>query len=456
MNLLQTFQESFVSQGLFSSKDRLLLAVSGGIDSVVLCELCHRSGLDFVLAHANFQLRGEESDKDEIFVRALGKKYGKETAVKKFDTHTYSTDKKVSIQVAARELRYSWFYELTTPLESGIKTVQAPPVYIVTAHHLDDNIETILMNFFKGSGIAGLRGMLPKQDRIVRPLLFAAKEDLQYFALTEGLQWTEDSSNQSDRYSRNYFRHQVIPLIRKIYPEAMSNLSGNIARFRDIEILYREAVDIHKKKLIEIRGDEIHIPVLKLKKIAPLSSIIFEIIKPFHFTSLQAEQAVSLLDSETGKYIQSATHRLIKNRGWLIIAPNQPVNPGIILIESDQLEVDYPGGRLQFSKLSIEAGQKLDMAGEESKSFLDAEKIVYPLILRRWSKGDYFYPLGIRKKKKIARFLIDSKLSKTEKEKIWVMETDKKIIWVLGLRIDDRFKVLHSTKRVLKIEMGVA
>jgi tRNA(Ile)-lysidine synthase len=236
----------------------------------------------------------------------------------------------------------------------------------------------------------------------------------------------------------------------------MSNLSGNIARFRDIEILYREAVDIHKKKLIEIRGDEIHIPVLKLKKIAPLSSIIFEIIKPFHFTSLQAEQAVSLLDSETGKYIQSATHRLIKNRGWLIIAPNQPVNPGIILIESDQLEVDYPGGRLQFSKLSIEAGQKLDMAGEESKSFLDAEKIVYPLILRRWSKGDYFYPLGIRKKKKIARFLIDSKLSKTEKEKIWVMETDKKIIWVLGLRIDDRFKVLHSTKRVLKIEMGVA
>jgi tRNA(Ile)-lysidine synthase len=456
MNLLHTFQESFVSHGLFSSKDRLLLAVSGGIDSVVLCELCHRSGLDFMLAHANFQLRGEESDKDEIFVRALGKKYGKETAVKKFDTHTYSTDKKVSIQVAARELRYSWFYELTTPQESGIKTVQAPPVYILTAHHMDDNIETILMNFFKGSGIAGLRGMLPKQDKIVRPLLFAAKEDLQYFALTEGLQWAEDSSNQSDRYSRNYFRHEVIPLIRKIYPEAISNLSGNIARFRDIEILYREAVDIHKKKLIEIRGDEIHIPVLKLKKIAPLSSIIFEIIKPFNFTSLQAEQAVSLLDSETGKYIQSATHRVIKNRAWLIIAPNQPVNPGIILIESDQLEVDYPGGRLQFSKLSVEAGQNLDMAGEENKCFLDAEKIIYPLILRRWSKGDYFYPLGIRKKKKIARFLIDNKLSKTEKEKIWVMETDKKIIWVLGLRIDDRFKVLHSTKRVLKIEMWVA
>ena len=331
-NFLQEFHEFISNQNLFSPKDKLLLAVSGGMDSVVLCELCYQSGFDFAIAHCNFQLRGEESERDENFVRGVAEKYYKEILVKKFDTKKYAEEHKVSIQVAARELRYSWFYEIVNgewSMGNGKKDPQTSthhsPLtihHIATAHHLDDNIETLLMNFFKGSGIAGLHGILPKQGKIIRPLLFAKKEELKKFAEQNNLQWVEDSSNESDKYSRNYFRHQVIPLIEKIYPKAIDNLSGNINRFREVEILYQQSVAWHKKKLLEQKGNEIHMPVLKLKKAEPLHTILYEIIKEYQFSSAQIDEIINLLESESGKYIQSPTHRIIKNRNWLIISPN--------------------------------------------------------------------------------------------------------------------------------------
>ena len=446
MHLLLAFKKYIQLNNLFHPKDKLLLAVSGGVDSVVLCELCKQAGFDFVIAHCNFQLRGEESERDELFVKELGVKYNVEVIVRKFDTTDYAKNNKISIQVAARELRYNWFAELLTP-GSRLTT----PGYLLTAHHLDDNIETMLMNFFKGTGIAGLRGILPKQGKIIRPLLFARREEILAFAKENKLNWVEDSSNESDKYSRNYIRHQVIPVIEEIYPGAENNLAENLQRFRDIENLYQQSIAIHKKKLCEQKGNEIHIPVLKLKKTEAIHSIVYEIIKEFGFHSSQVNEVVNLLDSESGKYTASSTHRIIKNRNWLIIAPVVAVQADNILIEDIDKRIEFAMGNLQFQQLITRDSQ---LETHHSIAQIDFKEIKFPLLLRKWKTGDYFYPLGMKKKKKLARFFIDQKLSKTEKEKIWVLESNKKIIWIVGYRIDDRFKITGQTKDILKITLS--
>ncbi len=462
MNLPQRFQLFIGVHHLFSQNDKLLLAVSGGVDSVVLCELCHRAGFNFIIAHCNFQLRGEESDRDEQFVQRLGKKYGTEVLVKRFDTNKYAVENKVSIQVAARELRYDWFEEIVNRessmrlptgdwrLETGDWRLQAAD-WIITAHHLDDNIETIVMNFFKGTGIAGLRGMLPKTGKIIRPLLFARKDELLQFAKEAQLEYVEDSSNQSEKYSRNYFRLQVLPLIEKIYPGALSNLAHNADRFLEIEILYRQAIDLHRKKLIEKKGEELHIPVEKLRRSEPLHTIAFDIIKDFGFTASQTGQVMQLMDSETGKFICSSTHRILKNRNWFIISPLHLKDPGIVVIGEPDHTIDFPNGQLEFERINKTPGYEPPDA--DFLACLDAATIQFPMLLRKWKKGDYFYPLGLRKKKKLARFFIDQKLSLNEKENIWVLEMDKKILWVIGQRIDDRFRITDHTKEILQIKL---
>ena len=448
MGLIEHFKNYISKNNLFQQKDRLLLAVSGGIDSVVLCELCKQANYNFVIVHCNFQLRGEESERDEQFVRGLGKKYGVEVLVKRFDTEKYAKENKVSIQVAARELRYSWFNELLT-IDSRLKTTD----YLLTAHHLDDNIETMLMNLFKGTGISGLRGMLPKQGKIIRPLLFAKKEELLAFAKEHELKWVEDSSNESDKYSRNYIRHQLVPLIEKIYPEAENNLANNFLRFRETEELYKQAIELHKKKLIEQKRNEFHIPVLKLKKSSPLHTIVYEIVKDFGFHAAQVNEIIGLMDSETGKYVSSLSHRVIKNRNWLVIAPIATEQAGNILIEEGIKEIQFaPDSYREASlQLDITSARDCQLQTANSIALLDLREVKFPLLLRQWKQGDYFYPLGMKKKKKLARFFIDQKLSKTEKEKVWVLEMDKKIIWVVGHRIDERFKVTNTTDKILRI-----
>ncbi len=292
MNLLKEFQGYSKKENLFQPKDKLLLAVSGGVDSVVLCELCKQAGYDFVIAHCNFQLRGEESERDEKFVTALGKKYPVEVLVKKFDTEKYAAENKVSIQVAARELRYKWFHEL---IDSSVAT------FVVTGHHANDNVETMLMNFFKGTGINGLKAILPKQGKIVRPLLFAKKDTLVAFARDNNLAFTEDSSNASDKYTRNYFRNQLLPALQKVFPQAEDNLIENLQRFREVDELYQQSISLHKKKLMEPRGSEIHIPVLKLLRSQPLHSIVYEIIRDFGFTAHQAGDCIALLQCDAGR-----------------------------------------------------------------------------------------------------------------------------------------------------------
>ncbi len=259
----------------------------------------------------------------------------------------------------------------------------------------------------------------------------------------------EDSSNASDKYTRNFFRQHIIPAVKEVYANAEDNLLQNIQRFTEVEILYNEAIALHKKKLLETKGNEVHIPVLKLQKSEPLNTIIWEIIKDFHFTTPQTAEVKKLLDAENGKYVASPTHRIIRNRNWLIIAPLQTEVAAHILIEKEDKEVMYEAGMLSFRKLSSVNHQP---STSQTIATLDAAHIQYPLLLRKWKQGDYFYPLGMKKKKKLSKFFIDLKLSKTDKEKVWVLEMNKKIIWIIGYRIDDRFKLTPSTKNTLLIQ----
>lgn len=440
--LLEKFKEYINTHHLFQTGDLLLLAVSGGVDSVVLCELCRQAGYRFLIAHCNFQLRGAESDRDEDFVKSLGEQYGVEVLVKQFDTAAIAASAKKSIETTARDLRYQWFHGIVEDSHSKIHC-------ILTAHHADDNIETVVMNFFRGTGIAGIRGILPKQGKLIRSLLFARRKELEDFASANGLNFVTDSSNLLDDYSRNLFRNKILPLVNEVYPEASGNVLNNIHRFSDAAILYQQSIDLYKKKLIEKKGNEVHLPVLKLQKTNPLHAVLFEIIRDFGFTSHQTAAVAALLQSETGRYIQSATHRIIKNRQWLIISPNQTTRAQHILIGATDSSIRFQTGGITIETHPI-GNDQLSMT--HSIAQLDAALIQFPLLLRQWKQGDYFYPLGMKKKKKLSRFLIDQKLPLTQKEQTWVVEMDKKIIWVVGMRIDNRFKVTGSTQQVLKLE----
>jgi len=324
------------------------------------------------------------------------------------------------------------------------------------------------MNFFKGTGVAGLRGMLPEQGRIVRPLLFATKEELLLFAKENNLDWVQDSSNESDKYSRNYLRHNIIPLVQKIFPEAEHNLAANVQRFREIEILYQQSIDRHKKNLVTQKGNEFYIPILKLKKTEPVRSIVFEIIKSFGFHPAQVDDVMTLLNSGTGKYVASATHRVIRNRNWLVIAPLATVEASTILVTEANENIEFTPARdrrfylqLETYPIRVLATDSYQPLIEKNIAEVDFGKIKFPLILRKWKTGDYFYPLGMKDrkgsrpgKKKLSRFFIDQKLSTTDKERVWVLEMDKKIIWVIGHRIDDRYKITDNTKQVLKLSFS--
>lgn len=443
MKLDQDFGKHWVKHFQECSKPNtaILLASSGGLDSTVLAHLFKSNNIPFILAHANFQLRGEESKRDENFVLELGRRIGVQVFVKKFDTNEYAQINKLSIQEAARELRYNWFSELLkiTP------TIN----FIATAHHTDDSIETMLMHFFRGTGIEGLTGIPAwhKVKKVIRPLLPFTRKELESYALANGITFVSDSSNAKDDYTRNYFRNQLIPQLQEVFPQVRENLQRNLIRFEEAALLYEEAVNHQINKIIEQKENEYLIPILKWKKLVPLQTITWEIIRKFGFTSAQTNEVIRLMDAENASTIHSSTHRIIKNRVWMIIAPMTTETSEYIVIEKEG-STPFENGTIETKIMTNQVHPIIQSPGIE---FLDASKIKYPLMLRKWKIGDYFYPLGMTKKKKLSKFFIDAKLSKTEKESTWVLEMDQKIICIIGMRIDNRFKYSENSNELFSI-----
>lgn len=441
MSLLQNFQQSWKEQfaSLLPKEKKVLLAISGGVDSVVLADLLFRSAIDFEMAHCNFQLRAEDSDKDAVFVSALALRYAKQLYTATFDTNAVARERKTGIEETARNLRYDWF--------ASLMKANGSLALLATAHHANDNLETLLINFFRGTGIAGLTGIPVKNNRIIRPLLFAGRKEITNYAQQQGLAWREDITNLSDDYTRNAFRLTILPAIQKHFPNVENNLLENISRFNDINLLYTQAVERHKKKLVEVRGKELFLPILKWQKTPANTTLLWEVIRNYHFTSGQLAEVKKLFTADNGSYVSSASHRIFRNRNHLVISELNTQNAGIILVEEDNTEIKFAGGKLKFSYYANDNRILTD----KNIALLDAARIKFPLIVRKWKAGDYFYPLGMKKKKKLSRFFIDNKLSLTGKENIYVIESDKKLVWIVGMRIDERMKVLPSTRTILKI-----
>jgi tRNA(Ile)-lysidine synthase len=394
------------------------------------------------MVHCNFGLRGEESSRDETFVRSLASRYNVPVMVEHFDTSAYAAAQKISIQQAARNLRYSWFQQL---LAGGVYD------YLLLAHHANDNVETTLMNFFRGTGIEGLTGMPFSIPHVkgIRPLLYKTREEISSFARQNELQWVEDSSNESVKYTRNFFRHEVLPLIKKVYNHADENVLHNIERFKGINAVYHWGVAQLKTKVCRTHKSEVHVLIALLWEYRH-TSLVYEIIHEYGFHESHVQEVLRLCTGESGKYISSKNYQIIRHRNKLVISPVS-VDTEMIAINSDVQQLSLFGQQVNL-KTYAKDKWKLDTSAAVAQ--LDSREIEYPLIFRKWKTGDYFYPLGMRKKKKLSRFFIDQKLSRTDKEKLWIVESNKKIIWITGQRIDERFKVKPSTSKVLEISIS--
>ena len=404
--MLNAFTTYIEKEKLFSETDTILLTVSGGIDSVVLCELLHQTGYKFGIAHCNFKLRGKESEEDESFVKALAKRYNVSFYITDFDTSAFAKKNKLSIQAAARQLRYQWFEKVRK--EFNYK-------YIATAHHADDSTETFFINLVRGTGISGLHGILPKQGTIIRPLLFTTKEDITTFSRKNKLEYREDSSNASDKYVRNKIRHHIIPILKEINPNFENNISESIKHLRDVESVYKNSIKEARKSIVKEKNSRITIDISDLKKLRPLAPYIFEFLYPLGFNPSVINEILLSLDGTSGKQFFSVTHRLIKDRNELIIEKvRKKSDEEIIQIFEDQKELKLDDMGLKFKITKPGKSKKLKMT--EATANLDHDKLTFPLEIRKWQKGDIFYPLGMKGKKKLSDFFTDKKLSLDRKK----------------------------------------
>ena len=439
------FQEHVSSNRLWKAGDLLLLACSGGIDSMVLATLLHKMHQHVEILHCNFNLRGEESKRDEDFVRAFAQSMGLPCHVQSFDTDAEIKKMGKGVQEVARILRYEWFGKVMESRQQANKNT-----YLLTAHHADDQVETIAMNFFRGTGIAGMHGMQMKAGSLIRPMLFARRAEILAFAASNAIAWVDDSSNHEDNYTRNHFRHHVIPQVEKIFPAVTQNLLDNAKRFSEMEIIYRKQIERIKSGLIMHQGQSLAIPVNKLRSMSPIDTIMFEVFRDFGFSAHQVPQIKKLFDAISGKSVSSTTHRVLRNRNWLLIDPIEENTHEIIVIEEGDETVSFNNRLLQLKKYD---GNRVPDE-DANHAWIDLRAVTFPLLLRPWKPGDYFYPLGMRKKKKVAKLLTDLKLSLAEKENQWVVESDKKIIWVVGRRLDDRVKMNASSSKLLLLRVS--
>ena len=440
MNLLQNFREQWAAKQYVLPGEAVLLAVSGGGDSMVMADLFLESKLIFAVAHCNFGLRGEASELDEQLVCDWCKANKIKFHCIRFETKKRSQEWKKGIQETARILRYEWFEKIRK--ENNYAK-------IVTAHHANDNIETLLINLFKGTGISGLHGIHPENGHIIRPLLCAAKEAIAAFAASNAVSYRDDASNDSDDYLRNAVRRNIIPAVVQWFPNAIDNVNESIVRFWQAEQLYKKAIEQERKKLVQQRGQDYYIPILKLRHHEPLATICYELLSPFGFSSAQVPHVLNLLNSGTGHYISSSTHRVIRNRDFLVVTTHPADTADLVVVDAAPCTIDT--GKYRFS-FTVQLKPKL-IPADPNIAYLDLKMLEFPLLLRKWRLGDYFYPFGMKmKKKKVSRLLIDEKVPLHEKEDIRILECSKRIAWVSGIRPDERFRVKESTEQVLVVK----
>lgn len=446
MNLQEKFIEHNRHHRLSSAKKHTLLAVSGGVDSVVMCKLYAESGFPFSVMHCNFQLRGAESDADEQFAKELADAHGVQFFCKKFDTKSFAEEQKLSVQVAARQLRYTWFEEVRR--EMGEKTKHT--VLIATAHHLNDNIETIIYNLAKRPGLKGLRGIPARVENVIRPLLFATRADIEQFAAIQQLPFREDSSNAEDKYARNKIRHHVIPVLKEINPGLEKTLAQKIELLNEIELQHKQKYERIKKQLFQQRGNEVYIPILKLQKTKNAATFLNEYLSEYDFTPSQVEDMMNGLNAEPGKQFISPQARIVKDRRFLILTTYaEATTASVHYIHRIPAEVDL--GSQKFTLAYTESAEWQKQKTEDKyTAYVDASQLEFPLIIRKWKQGDYFYPLGMgMKKKKLKKYFADEKLPLHEKENVWIVESNQRIVWVAGYRMDERFKCNQKSQVVL-------
>lgn len=431
------FDQHLLHNFPFLKGKKLLLAISGGIDSVVLTHLCKKANLDFSLAHCNFRLRGNESDADEFFVKDLSKKLNVPLFVEVFDTKKFAEENKLSIQVAARELRYDWFQKLSETLGFD---------YILTAHHANDNLETFLINTLRGTGLEGLTGIPEQNGNILRPLLPFSRKEIEAFAKTEKITWREDSSNATDKYLRNKIRHQIVPILEKENPQLLETFAKTQNHLQDASDLLKDYSKILFDEIVDRKGEELHFNIQKIQAKPNPKVVLYQLLKAYGFS--EWENVTDLLSTQPGKMLFSATHRLVKDREVLILTDkiSQKNDDRTIEITKKNTEVSFP-----FGKIKIEEFDSFQKSGK-NEIYVEKNAIKFPLKLRKWKKGDYFYPFGMTGRKKVSDFLKDEKFSVPEKEKVWLLFSENKIVWIIGQRADDRFKVKENTSGVFKIK----
>lgn len=417
----------------FLLEKKLLLACSGGLDSVVLLHLCVALELDICVAHCNFNLREVESDGDEAFVLGLSKKLKVPVKVKSFDTQEYMALNKVSIQMAARELRYQWFNQLV--LEEGFD-------YILTAHHADDSLETFIINLSRGTGLEGLTGIPIQNGLVVRPLLDFSRNDILTYAKAERIAWREDSSNTENKYLRNKIRQDIVPRLKELHPAFLDNFQSSQSHLRATKALLQAHIDELRKKLLERHGNHYKLNVASLLQLHPVEPHLYYLLKDYGFS--EWNDVKGLLTAMSGKQVESKTHRLLKDREYLVLFEKEVKNRVVFDVAETTECMDYP------ISLKFEPAKTLEILSE-NVVFLDKEKLNYPLILRNWEKGDYFYPFGLKGKKKLSKFFKDEKMDVFSKEKQWLLCSGEDIVWVVGRRLDDRYRVGRTTKQIIKI-----
>ncbi|SKB43911.1 tRNA lysidine(34) synthetase TilS [Maribacter arcticus] len=417
--------------------NHFIIACSGGLDSMVLTDLCQQAQLQFSLAHCNFRLRGEDSIGDENFVREYGEKLGIVVYVTHFDTIDYVNEHKGSVQMAARELRYTWFEQLL---------VQHNIPYILTAHHANDNVETFLINLSRGTGIDGLIGIPAKTAILRRPLLPYTRQELELYAEEHELNWREDASNTDTKYLRNKIRLEIIPKLSELHPTFFDNFNNTIHYLSQTETIASACLGKLKEELFIEIDNKFEISISKLKKLNPLSTYLYGLFNEYGFKELENLEA--LLDGLSGKQLVSSTHVLVKNRDVLLLSPidKKEDEEQEFLIKENLVEINHPLS-LKFSVVPERYNNSL------KEIFVQKNTLKYPLVIRKWKKGDYFYPLGLNHKKKLSKFFKDEKVDVLSKEEIWLLCSNEQIVWVIGMRADHRFRVENSAEEILKIEM---